>query len=245
MPTFNRGGLIGRALSSIENQTLLPMEIIVVDDGSTDNTRDVVIEFAKNSVVEVKLIQQENRGAPAARNAGISAAVGSLIAFQDSDDTWDESFLETLYKSMQESGSGVVFSSHRVHFLEGGDELRPAHKITDVGRALLKENVISTQTALVRAGLLLDTKFDVRLPRLQDWELWLRLRSNTQFTHVPVPLATLYRQADSLTQSDAAYFAALRLIVAKHWKSMASHPLFFAKHVAKCIIGRPIKANRS
>ena len=245
MPTFNRGSLIGRALLSIENQTLLPMEIIVVDDGSTDDTRAIVTEFATTSAVKVRLIQQANGGAPAARNAGVSAAVGSLIAFQDSDDTWDESFLETLQKSMRESGSGVVFSSHRVHFLDGGSELRPPRKIADVGRALLKENVISTQTALVRAELLENTPFDVRLPRLQDWELWLRLRPQARFTHVPIPLATLYRQADSLTQSDTAYFVALRLIVAKHWKSMASHPLFFAKHVAKCIIGRPIKATRS
>ncbi|MBW6458328.1 MAG: glycosyltransferase family 2 protein, partial [FCB group bacterium] len=84
IPVFNRPQEIRRALDSVRTQTLLPYEIIVVNDGSTDNTQDVLSAY----LPEIRIIARENGGVAAARNSGILAAEGEWIAFLDSDDTW-------------------------------------------------------------------------------------------------------------------------------------------------------------
>ena len=88
IPTYNRAHLIGRAIQSVLNQTYQNFEIIVVDDGSTDNTEEMIKEFQKHDK-RIKYIRHEkNRGGAAARNTGIKVARGEYIAFQDSDDEW-------------------------------------------------------------------------------------------------------------------------------------------------------------
>ncbi len=84
IPTWNRAHLIQRALDSVSVQSHRPDEVIVVDDGSTDNT----CELVEAEYPEVKLLSQENKGVSAARNAGIQAATGDWICLLDSDDTW-------------------------------------------------------------------------------------------------------------------------------------------------------------
>src|SRR5271165_4480269 len=84
IPTFNRASTIGKAIASVVSQTFQDFELIVIDDGSTDETADVLLSFANT----IRLIRQENRGVSAARNAGIRAARGRWIAFLDSDDEW-------------------------------------------------------------------------------------------------------------------------------------------------------------
>lgn len=82
--TFNRGYIVGKAVASVLAQSYRPIEVIVVDDGSTDDTRDVIARFGQ----DVKYVYQTNQGLAAARNAGLAAARGEFIAFQDSDDLW-------------------------------------------------------------------------------------------------------------------------------------------------------------
>jgi len=84
IPTFNRGWIMAEAVQSVLDQTYEPLEIIVVDDGSTDNTRDVLEPFMDR----ITLLKQENKGVSAARNLGIKNARGEFIAFLDSDDLW-------------------------------------------------------------------------------------------------------------------------------------------------------------
>ncbi len=84
IPTFNRGWVIREAIDSVLNQTFGSFELIVVDDGSTDNTLDILAEYKDR----ITLIKQRNRGVSAARNRGMDAASGRFIAFLDSDDLW-------------------------------------------------------------------------------------------------------------------------------------------------------------
>ena len=86
IPTFNRIGLLQRAIDSVLSQSLKPYEIIVVDDGSTDGTGDII----KQKYKSIKIIQQKNSGVSAARNNGIKHAKGDWIAFLDSDDEWNK-----------------------------------------------------------------------------------------------------------------------------------------------------------
>ncbi len=84
IPVFNGEAFLGEALASVFAQTLLPAEVIVVDDGSTDGTRDVVDRFGER----IRYVYQDNKGPAAARNKGIALATGSLLAFLDADDLW-------------------------------------------------------------------------------------------------------------------------------------------------------------
>ena len=96
IPTFNRGGLVTRALESVLGQSRPPDEIVVVDDGSTDNTRERLREYAK----AVEYIYQENAGGAAARNRGVAAAHHEWIAFLDSDDVWSPDHLEQMVRAI-------------------------------------------------------------------------------------------------------------------------------------------------
>ena len=94
IPSFNNGAYVGQAVESVLSQGYEDLEIIVVDDGSTDNTREVLTAYQDS----VSYIYQDNSGAPVARNTGISAAKGEYIAFLDSDDTWEPGSLSTRMK---------------------------------------------------------------------------------------------------------------------------------------------------
>lgn len=243
IPTHNRAAVLSRSVTSVLKQTLPVLEVLVVDDGSTDDTRTVVKCIMQDDV-RVKYVWQENAGAPAARNRGISLARGELIAFQDSDDEWAPEFLETLYAEMGDPNR-VVFSSFRLIQLDGRSEIRPKARLSNPKRQLLRENVISTQTALIYRSLLGPTSFDVRLPRLQDWDLWLSLFDRASFVHVPVPLVHLHVQADSLSENAPAYFRALRIVLRKHFWTLARSPLGLARNMAKAAIGRPLRTGRT
>ena len=103
---FNRETFVGETLSNLFAQTVLPHEIIVVDDGSTDRSVEVIRSFGER----VKLIQQTNQGPGAARNAGLRMATGKFIQFQDSDDLFSRNKLETQVKLLEHTGADIAFS---------------------------------------------------------------------------------------------------------------------------------------
>ena len=105
IPTYNCGALIPEALDSIFAQTFTDFEVIVVDDGSTDNTRDVVSRYRE----DIRYIYQNNKGVSAARNAGIKEARGQYIAFLDADDLWLPEKLASQMRVMTQSDAiGIV-----------------------------------------------------------------------------------------------------------------------------------------
>lgn len=115
VPTYNRADLLRLTLRSILTQTLAPLEIIVVDDGSTDNTADVCAEFAGS----IRYIRQTNQRLPAARNAGIRAAQGDWIALCDSDDLWRPHKLEIQRAALDLTGGEWSMSSFGIIGPEG------------------------------------------------------------------------------------------------------------------------------
>src|SRR5437868_7134370 len=88
IPTYNRGKLITRAVNSVLNQTFNDFEIIIVDDGSKDETKNILMPYQNQKKNRIKYFYQENRGISAARNRGIKESTGEYIAFLDSDDEW-------------------------------------------------------------------------------------------------------------------------------------------------------------
>ena len=220
IPAYNRAHSIGQAIQTVLNQTYQDLEIIVVDDGSSDNTSEVVRSLKDERIRYIR--HEENKGAPAARNTGIKAAQGEYIAFQDSDDEWLPQKLEKQMKVFETVPPkvGVVYSGF-LRIENGKKEYIPyswvAQKEGDIHKELLRGSFITTPSLVVRkecfkkAGI-----FDEHLPRLQDWELVLRLSKYYDFKFIEEPLLTSPFTSDSLSASEKARIKALRLILSKH-----------------------------
>lgn len=105
IPLYNKGKYIERALSSVLAQTFPPLEIIVVDDGSTDDGTERVLKLNSSEII---LIRQENRGPGAARNIGMAKAMGKYVVFLDADDEWLPSFLETGLSLLEDETANII-----------------------------------------------------------------------------------------------------------------------------------------
>lgn len=225
IPTHDRAHLIGPAIKSVLNQTYWDLEIVVVDDGSSDNTEEVVRSLKDERIRYIR--HEKNKGATAARNTGIKAAKGEYIAFQDSDDEWLPEKLEKQMKVFENVPLkvGVVYSGF-LRIVNGKKEYIPyswvIKKEGDIHKELLKGSFITTPSIVVRkkcfekAGM-----FDECLPRLQDWELVLRLSKYYDFKFIKEPLLISPFTPDSLSSSEAARIKALKLILEKQLNDFA------------------------
>jgi len=176
IPVYNRGSLIRETLDSVRNQTHQDFEIIAVDDGSTDNSCQVIESLGDP---RIRLIRQKNAGAQAARNAGIDAANGRYVALLDSDDLF---VLEKLARVRQVLDAGdfdVVYSSFLVDRGVGRYMIRPTRPLRpaeDVGEYLfVHSGRIQTSAIVVRTGVARKVRFLPGLRRGQDYDFALRL----------------------------------------------------------------------
>ncbi len=234
IPTYNRAHLIERAIQTVLSQTYQDLEIIVVDDGSSDNTEEVVMTLKDERIRYIR--HEENKGAPAARNTGIQAAKGDYIAFQDSDDEWLPQKLEKQMKVFETVSAkvGVVYTGF-LRIENDKKEYIPYLWVTkkegDIHKELLKGSFITTPAILVRkecfkkAGM-----FDERLPRLQDWELVLRLSKYYDFKFIDEPLLKSPYMTDSISSSEKARIKALKLILSKHLDNFMEDKKSLAKY---------------
>jgi glycosyltransferase involved in cell wall biosynthesis len=188
IPTFNREMLLRRAISSALEQTLPIKELIVVDDGSTDRTQELLSDIASIDP-RVKVLMRQRGGANRARNAGANLAEGDWIAFLDSDDFWEQNKLDLQVQALQKNPAAVASFTglKRIGHDAGKVFLPPAHpSLLDLRAA----NVLSTtSSAVVKASVFHEVGgFDADLPSCQDWDLWFRLRLKGEFAVVREPL---------------------------------------------------------
>lgn len=203
VPAYNAERWIGEALRSIQSQTFGDVEIIVVDDGSRDGTAAIVDSFGP----PVRRIHQRNGGVARARNEGIRAAAGRLVAFLDADDLWDAPKMErqvALLRSRPEVGlcySGIrrIDGEGRVRSVE------PARDYPDLCQTLLLRScVIAVSSAVVRRELLDQLGgFDPVFSQCADWDLWIRLSRLTACAAVAEPMVR-YRTAPGNMSSDVS-----------------------------------------
>ncbi len=220
LPTYNRGHLLRRAIESVLHQTYENFELIVVDDASVDDTEDVLTSIRDS---RLKFIRHDvNRGGGGARNTGIQAARGELIAFQDSDDEWLPSKLELQVGVLEGAPAkvGVVYSGFWC-VDEGKRSYLPSAKISTrsgyIHNGLLRKNFVTTPSILTRKECLLRVGlFDESLPRLQDWDLVIRLSRDYEFICIDEPLLTSYISSDSISRDDKAFIEAQQLIFEKY-----------------------------
>ena len=191
IPAYNRADVLPRAIASVLNQTFTDYEIIVVDDGSTDETGSV----ARNSDGPVRVISHElNRGAAAARNTGIRAAIGAYVAFLDSDDEWlpkklsrQIGLLEGLGTSYNACCSGRILNHPGLGY--SWERHLPAEEHWT--RYLLINGCdFDGSTMVARRGVFEHTGlFDENLPRYEDWDWLLRYVADYDLAIVPEPQA--------------------------------------------------------
>jgi glycosyltransferase involved in cell wall biosynthesis len=195
--THNRALLVKEAIDSVLAQTQPPREVIVVDDGSSDPTRETLASYGNR----IRAFHQKQGGASAARNFGMSRAEGEWIAFLDDDDVWLPSKLEQQVKLLeQDRRLGLVYCSDYTV----DDHLRILHSRVaapanrgDVFERLLIRNfiftscVVARRDAIQRAGYM-----DLEFRFAQDWDLWLKIAAHAPVDFVPEPLV-LYRHSAS------------------------------------------------
>ena len=184
IPTYNREKYLPDAINSVLNQTYKDFEIIIVDDGSRDNTKEVVESFMKKYPhIPIRYFYQENKGPAAARNRGIKEAKGEYIAFLDSDDVWLPAKLEKEVQVLdKDKHCGLVYTD-AYEFDRRGIIKNSKLATNDRSKmsGMIFENLILgcfifTSTVMVRKWILEEVKgFNTEFVPAEDWELWLRI----------------------------------------------------------------------
>lgn len=177
LPTFNRAHMIHEAIKSVINQTHKVWELIVVDDGSTDNTKEVVEEFVKIDK-RIKYIFQENKERSAARNNGLKKAKGDWICFLDSDDIYHMNHLEEFKNiiNREDSKIGLYFSGLSFGKYSNSKEEYDLSNKNNIEFVLL--NTIGTPRACVHKSIILMHQFNEKIKIGEDRELWARILKN-------------------------------------------------------------------
>lgn len=208
IPTFNRSGLIQRAINSVFQQTYRSIEIIVCDDGSTDNTVEVVKAMQSYAELPLRLeILPCNLGVSAARNRGIFLAQGELIAFLDSDDIWIPEKLakQVAFLDADSSyigvGGGVAFIKEDSSSEVGYSKDPCLNELNELFK-LFYECYISTSCFLVKKdALVMAGLFDLRLKSSEDRDLWWRLPSFGRIGFINEPLISYLIHENKLSNS--------------------------------------------
>lgn len=175
IPTFNRGWILKEAVQSVLDQKYHPLEIIVVDDGSTDDTREILHSFGDRITVLV----QENRGVSAARNLGIKHSHGELIAFLDSDDLWTPDKIACQVDFFCNNPDAVICQTEEI-WIRNGKRVNPKNKHKKLSGMIFEPSLelclVSPSAVMIQRALFeLKGFFDEALPACEDYDLWLRI----------------------------------------------------------------------
>ncbi|MFW2438939.1 MAG: glycosyltransferase family 2 protein [Arenicellales bacterium] len=217
MPTYNYGKYLAEAISSVFSQSYQDLELIVVDDGSTDNTREVLAQISDPRLTKINI---ENSGVSVARNTGLNAASGKYIAFIDADDRWLPTKLEkqvTLFEA--EPSVGLVFTNfsrfdnERVYpetLFEYVPELAeiPKRPVKTLNGYVITENTFSAlastgemaswvQTILVRSEAVHDLRFPEGVKLCEDYHYMLRVYERVQAAYIDEPLVEVRRHGSN------------------------------------------------
>lgn len=218
IPNYNHTRFVRGAIHSALNQNYPRIEIIIVDDGSTDNSRDVVAEFGN----KVRYIWQENQGLAGARNTGIRAARGEFVGLLDADDLWQPNFLDVMLSLADQHPEAVLYYCCAQGMDIKGRDLPqifggPPVPSDMLYQSLLRANFLLPSTIMIRRSIALSAGlFDPVLRSCEDWDLWLRLLPEHTFVGTSACLVRYRLHDSSLTKDPAGMQKALRSVVEKH-----------------------------
>jgi len=205
IPTYNSSEYIRTTIQSVINQTYKNIEVIIIDDGSTDNTTDIIHQYFP----EINIIHQENGGASKARNTGINIATGELIAFLDSDDLWLPNKIEKQVAVFKDNSNVGLVTTEQIFFNDTGD-FGKSHKKSSLFQGDIKRNIfwnsgLTTSSIMVRTSVLNVTgNFRTELPTAEDDNLWLRIAFNSDIYLVQEYLTKYRVTVNSLSRGNNA-----------------------------------------
>jgi glycosyltransferase involved in cell wall biosynthesis len=222
LPTYNSARTIGESIDSVLKQTYPDFELIVVDDGSTDNTKKIVYGYTDRRII---YIYQSNQERSAARNKGIAHARGKYIAFIDSDDIWIDDKLAKQFPVLEaDKELGLVYSDLYHFDDETGENLFVFSNIIKLYRGkiklhlLLKNCFIQSPTPLVRREVInVVGPFDPSLVFGEDWDLWLRIAAKYPIDYIDEPLARVrvHKNVGSLTKPSSTVYKNTLILLEK------------------------------
>ncbi|MES2489432.1 MAG: glycosyltransferase [Pseudomonadota bacterium] len=234
IPTFNRAYILERAIASVLGQSYTDLELIVVDDGSSDGTAELIQNFSDS---RLRYLQQpRNLGVSAARNRGIAEARGEWLAFLDSDDLWLPQKLEKQFAALK--GVDCVASYCCLLRIDDKIETRIPAKVDGINSgvrpwpSLLMDGLWFSQTWLVPKRVVLAAgPFDERMSIWEDWDLFLRIAMQGPVHHLPEVLVHSIVSPDSLVGAHQNRQGSLRILQEKHAALFAQDATVAAHHI--------------
>jgi glycosyl transferase family 2 len=217
MPTHNRPDQLIRAAQSVLSQTTTSLELVIVDDASTDHTPDVTARLAGDARVKV-LRNETSVGPGGARNQGVAAATGDLLGFCDDDDAWLPDAAAALVQALDERPElGFVTSWHRVVHDRTGRTVDYRGPTAFGAADLLWFNFVALPFGVIRRRHFADLSFDETLPPCEDWDLWLRCAQQQPVAVVPRALYSYHQHGgDRVTKEGSGRRGGRQAFLDKH-----------------------------
>ena len=239
MPTFNRSNKISQTIESVLNQTFRNYEFIIVDDGSTDQTEEVVSRYTLKDP-RIKYIKTKNWGGPARpRNIGIKASKGSYVSFLDDDDIWYKNKLEVVNKYILGHPNAILFchdEDFKVNNLKKRTYYNGPFSDNIYETLLFDRNNISPSASVVKKEIILEVggfSEDRSFIYVDDYDLWIRLSTLGKFVHIPDVLGQYIVESDGDNISfNPVKYTEANLNVTKHHLNLwlKQHP----EDIKKC-----------
>lgn len=228
MPVFNGAPTIVPAVESVRSQTYEGWELLVIDDGSTDGSADAVRRMEADG--RIRLVHQEHEGLAAARNRGVAAASGGLIAFLDADDLWTPGYLAAMVAALGERPAAVLaFAGWQ--YVDGAGTLLPQSVIPFGGDPVRASVELSWRNAIIPSAVVVRSSaareiggFDPAFRACEDWDLWLRLRGHGELVCVPDALVLYRTHSASMSEDVETIEREHRRLIEKHHGSIAGDP---------------------
>ena len=227
-PTYNSSLFIIKTLNTILNQKQCPFELIVSDDGSTDDTIKKVESLFQSysGSIKTKIINNNHKGPGATRNSGILESKGEWIAFIDSDDLWfDEKIKIVSDVILKDPTYNFIF--HNENNLKFNGELVPFHDFSKFYKKdqtltfqVWKYCIFHTSTVVCKKSLLLKNGlFDENLMSSQDWDLWIKMSFSMNYYHIPKVLGTYVDRKSNITNTKSfkGFLDRIR-VMSRYWK---------------------------
>jgi len=234
IPTHNRIELLKSAINSVLAQTYQDLEIIVVDDASSANIRDVVAGFRDKRIRYIR--HETNRGGSAARNTGITAAQGAYIAFLDDDDEWDPVKTEAQLKLLEKYDAAMcMYSIDGAAAIQSGRGT--AVTVDELRRGFVRGG--STSALMVRSHVAKDIMFDENLPKCQDWDFCIRIAQKYTIGCIDEPLVRYNdgehdRISNIVTQLSAPEIEKRLQMLDKHKTFFG--PIWYKRHMCRFLL---------
>lgn len=187
IPCFNTGHFLIEALLSVINQTFTNWEVIIVDDGSTDDTREVSAKFEDK---RIQYIYQNNQGLSAARNTGIRASASENIALLDADDIWHVNYLKKMIDALKDHSDAIAFYCGFIYIDPDGKQIgMPQLRVVPTNqfpKVILKQNWLVPSSVVFRKQVIDEVGFfDESLHAVEDWDMWIKMSTRGLFIGIP------------------------------------------------------------